>query len=153
MKIPPNSKDHADLRTAVSLLEAPTITEKISGFIGSPIEFVIKKLPSGAEKIINELVVSSLHKAASVALWSLDNEPKKEASTKTNKLFAAASGALGGAFGFAALAIELPISTTIMLRAVADVARSEGFDLDDLNTKQSCLEVFMLGGPSDADTR
>ncbi|WP_368207676.1 EcsC family protein [Aeromonas sp. s12] len=70
---------------------------------------------------------------------------------ETNKLFAAVSGAVGGAFGFTALAIELPISTTIMLRSVADIARSEGFDLEKVETKQACLEVFALGGPSEGD--
>ncbi len=64
---------------------------------------------------------------------------------------AATSGAIGGAFGFAALFIELPISTTIMMRAVADVARSEGFDLGDFSTKQACIEVFAMGGTSQAD--
>ena len=151
MTIPTDSKDYADLKRAVKLLETSTITEKISRFVGSPIELAIKKLPKGAEKTINELVTSALHKAASTALWSLDNKPGKVASTKTNKIFAAASGALGGAFGFTALAVELPVSTTIMLRAIADVARSEGFDLTDLSTKQACLEVFTLGGPSSAD--
>ncbi|MBB8176942.1 EcsC family protein, partial [Escherichia coli] len=73
------------------------------------------------------------------------------ASTKTNKFFAAVSGAVGGTFGFSALAIELPLSTTIMLRSVADIARSEGFDLDKVETKQACLEVFALGGPSEND--
>ena len=64
---------------------------------------------------------------------------------------AAVSGAVGGTFGFSALAIELPLSTTIMLRSVADIARSEGFDLDKVETKQACLEVFALGGPSEND--
>ncbi|MDZ7924290.1 MAG: EcsC family protein [Marinagarivorans sp.] len=146
-----HSNDYAALTVAVGLLEAPTITEKIARYVGTPIELLIKKLPKTAEKTINELVTSALHKAATTALWSLDNAPGKESSTKTNKLLAAASGALGGAFGFATLAIELPISTTIMLRAIADVARSEGFDLTDLNTKQSCIEVFALGGPSSTD--
>ena len=42
-----------------------------------------------------------------------------------------ASGAIGGAFGLASVAVELPISTTIMLRSIADIARSEGFDVRD----------------------
>ncbi|MCZ5540096.1 EcsC family protein, partial [Escherichia coli] len=86
------------------------------------------KLPKGAEAQIYSLVEKALHKAADAALWSLNNEPNREASTKTNKFFAAVSGAVGGTFGFSALAIELPLSTTIMLRSVADIARSEGFD-------------------------
>lgn len=144
-------RDLQDLERAVNLLEQDTITEKLTQFIGKPIDLLMGKLPNGAEKQIHSIVETALHKAADAALWSLDNEPNREASTKTNKLFAAVSGAVGGAFGFTALAIELPVSTTIMLRSVADVARSEGFDLDKVETKQACLEVFALGGPSEED--
>ncbi len=38
-----------------------------------------------------------------------------------------------------------------MMRAVADVARAEGFDLSDVDTKAACLEVFAMGGPTDQD--
>jgi hypothetical protein len=32
----------------------------------------------------------------------------------------------GGSFGLPALTIELPVTTTIMLRSIVDIARSEG---------------------------
>ncbi|HFV8553418.1 TPA: EcsC family protein [Escherichia coli] len=140
-----------DLEKAVKLLEQATITEKMTQMVGKPIDYLMSKLPKGAEAQIYSLVEKALHKAADAALWSLSNEPNREASTKTNKFFAAVSGAVGGTFGFSALAIELPLSTTIMLRSVADIARSEGFDLDKVETKQACLEVFALGGPSEND--
>lgn len=140
-----------DLEKAVKLLEQATITEKMTQMVGKPIDYLMNKLPKGAEAQIYSLVEKALHKAADAALWSLNNEPNREASTKTNKFFAAVSGAVGGTFGFSALAIELPLSTTIMLRSVADIARSEGFDLDKVETKQACLEVFALGGPSEND--
>jgi hypothetical protein len=35
-----------------------------------------------------------------------------------------ASGAVGETFGLAALPVELPASTVIMLRSIADIARS-----------------------------
>lgn len=140
-----------DLEKAVKLLEQATITEKMTQMVGKPIDYLMSKLPKGAEAQIYSLVEKALHKAADAALWSLNNEPNSEASTKTNKFFAAVSGAVGGTFGFSALAIELPLSTTIMLRSVADIARSEGFDLDKVETKQACLEVFALGGPSEND--
>ncbi|ATC81455.1 hypothetical protein PAGA_a0974 [Pseudoalteromonas agarivorans DSM 14585] len=144
-------KDIQDLKNAVNLLEQGTITALVTQAVGKPIDYLMDKLPKGVETKIHDIVEMALHKAADTALWSLDNEPNREASIKTNKLFAAVSGAVGGAFGFAAIAIELPISTTIMLRSVADVARSEGFDLDEIDTKQACLEVFALGGPSKDD--
>lgn len=143
--------DLRDLEKAVNLLEQVTITEKMTQVVGKPIDYLMGMLPKGTEAQIHSIVEKALHKAADAALWSLNNEPNREASTKTNKFFAAVSGAVGGAFGFTALAIELPVSTTIMLRSVADIARSEGFDLDKVETKQACLEVFALGGPSEDD--
>ncbi|MCK5808835.1 EcsC family protein, partial [bacterium] len=41
--------------------------------------------------------------------------------------------------------------TAIMMRSIADIARSEGESLGDYDTKISCLEVFALGGPTDDD--
>lgn len=32
-----------------------------------------------------------------------------------------------------------------------NIARSEGFDINDLDTKRACLQVFTLGGPSNKD--
>ena len=75
----------------------------------------------------------------------MKNEPKA-ASSVLHKALAATSGAVGGSFGLAALPIELPISTTIMLRSIGDVARSEGENLTDPETALNCLQVFALGG-------
>jgi hypothetical protein len=47
--------------------------------------------------------------------------------------------------------MELPISTTIMLRSIADIARSEGETISEIGCKMACLEVFALGGPSKSD--
>jgi hypothetical protein len=63
----------------------------------------------------------------------------------------ATSGAVGGAFGLMALAVELPISTTIMMRSIADIARSEGADMQDLQTQFECVQVLALGGSSSRD--
>jgi hypothetical protein len=64
-----------------------------------------------------------------------------------HKSLAVLAGAAGGAFGISSLPVELPLSTTIMLRSIADIARSEGEDLSDPKTAQ----VFALGGRADAD--
>ncbi len=146
-----HDQDWADLQRAVALLEAPTLTARMAGIVGAPLEFAVKKLPVSVSKRMHGAVQAALTKATQTALWSMDNIPNKSASTRWHKLAAATSGAVGGAFGFTALFIELPVSTTIMMRAVADVARSEGFDLSELSTRQACLEVFALGGNSSSD--
>lgn len=58
------------------------------------------------------------------------------------------SGAIGGAFGLPALAVELPVSTTIILRSVADIARSQGENIREVDTQLACIEVFALGSGS-----
>jgi hypothetical protein len=75
------------------------------------------------------------------------NDKPKAASSYLHKTLAATSGAIGGSFGLAALPIELPISTVIMLRSIGDIARAEGEDLRDPETTLSCLQVFALRGP------
>ncbi len=150
-KSAPASKDWADLERAVALLESPTLTAKMANLIGSPLEFAVRKLPGVVSRRIHGAVEAALFKSAQAALWSMDNTPGKAASTRWHKAAAAATGALGGAFGFTALFLELPVSTTIMMRSVADVARSEGFDLSEMGTRHACLEVFALGGNSGQD--
>jgi hypothetical protein len=46
----------------------------------------------------------------------------------------------------AALPVELPVSTVIMLRSIADIAQSEGENLSSPEAVLSCVEVFALGG-------
>lgn len=147
----PTSQDWRDLQRAVELLESPTLTAKMANLIGSPLGFAVKRLPDSVSRRIHGAVEAALFKSAQAALWSMDNTPGKAASTRWHKLAAATSGAVGGAFGFTTLFIELPVSTTIMMRSVADVARSEGFDLREMSTRHACLEVFALGGNSGKD--
>jgi EcsC protein family len=49
------------------------------------------------------------------------------------------------------LPIELPVSTVIMLRSIADIARSEGEDLSDPEAALSCVQVFAMGGRAGSD--
>ncbi|GJD63081.1 EcsC family protein [Methylobacterium frigidaeris] len=63
-----------------------------------------------------------------------------------HKALAAVSGAIGGAFGITTLAVELPLSTTLMLRSIAEIAQREGEDLGDPEAALACMQVFALGG-------
>jgi hypothetical protein len=138
-------EDLQALRTAVAALEHPGLAARLAEIAGKPIELVGRALPETASKAVAATTTKALDAALSVALRTIKNEPKA-ASTLLHKALAATSGALGGSFGLAALPIELPISTIIMLRSIGDVARSEGEDLTDPETALNCLQVFALGG-------
>jgi hypothetical protein len=107
------------------------------------------------------VVTAALKTAIRVAFATLPKE-SSDGACRTNhvtssrsgaihKGLAALSGAVGGTFGLASLPVELPISTTLILRAVADIARSEGEDLTNPETALACLQVFALGGRAESD--
>jgi hypothetical protein len=143
--------DLADLKRAKQLLENPGLAAKMTAALGAPVEKGFKMLPKKWNDAVHKASEAALMKALDVAVKSLGEKPRIGTSDKLHKLAAAASGAAGGAFGLAALAIELPFSTTIMLRSIADIAKSEGENIQHLDTKLACLTVFALGGRAKED--
>lgn len=146
-----NDEDIAELRNAKLILENPGMAAKITNMIGSPIEKGLDKLPENWSAKINEITRAALTKSINIATSSVGKSTGRKAANKWHKLAVATTGGVGGTFGLSALAIELPISTTIMLRSIADIARSEGEDITTLQTKMACMEVFALGGRAATD--
>jgi hypothetical protein len=143
--------DLTDLKRARDLLETPGLTAKITSALGTPIEKGFGLMPDKWREAVHKASEAALMKALAVAVRSLGDEPEVSSSNGIHKIAAASSGAVGGAFGLLALAVELPISTTIMLRSIADIARSEGENPQAIDTKLACLTVFALGGKSTSD--
>ncbi|HAV64643.1 MAG TPA: peptidase [Verrucomicrobiales bacterium] len=145
-------RDYADLSYAKSLLENPGFAVRVASLLGAPIEKGFKLLPGNWSKTVHGAVHRALRAALRVALTSLRSKPRAgRASIGFHRVVTGLSGGIGGAFGFAALPVELPFSTTVMLRSIADIARHEGHDLRDPETRLACLEVFALGGRSHSD--
>lgn len=156
MELPPilpvlTPQELGELRRAKALLEKPGLTARLAGVVGKPIEQGFKLLPSGWQSVVNKAAKAALLTALRAAVTTMGGGRQKRASEKFHKLLVGASGGLGGAFGLASLPVELPVSTTIMLRSIADIARSEGHDIRAPHTKLDCLEVFALGSKSSID--
>jgi hypothetical protein len=148
------SGEHLDqLREAVRLLESPAFAIRLANYIGAPVERLLSSLPHNMAIAVRNATNVAIHKALDVALRTLpkNGEEQPRAHRLLHKVAVGAAGGLGGFFGLASLAVELPLSTTIMLRSIADIARAEGEDLTDPAVQMSCLEVFALGGKSAAD--
>jgi hypothetical protein len=149
------SKEELDeLRRAKMLLENPGLAAKLAAYVGSPVEKGMKLLPRKWQQGVHTATEKALMKALDVAVKSLGarsaTDVGRHASNHAHKIAVATSGAVGGAFGLIALGVELPISTTIILRSIADIAASEGEDPRHIDTKLACLLVFALGSPTDA---
>ena len=139
--------DREALAAAVRRLESPSLAGRLAELAGKPVGLVQWALPANASTAVAKLAKQALERALGVALFSLQNR-RFIGGRKLHSGLACTSGVIGGAFGLAALAVELPVSTTIMLRAIAAIAQEEGEDLTDPRTGLACLEVFALGGPA-----
>jgi len=146
-----SQEDQNDLLIAKKLLENPGFAARIIHILGRPVELGFQKLPTSLSHQISQISEKAIKSALDVALKTMSTNPQKISSEKFHKLAIAATGGAGGAFGISAIAFELPISTTILMRSIADIARSEGENIMDIETRLSCIEVFALGGQSKKD--
>lgn len=145
-------EDVGELREARRLLENPNWAIRVTSMLGSPIEKGIRFLPPHWSERVHDAVETSLQKALQVAVQTLDPKHRpRRAKLLFHKAAAMGSGGVGGVFGLAGIALELPVSTTIMLRSIADIARSEGADLTSLEVRLDCLQVFAMGGRTPSD--
>ncbi|MDR4494907.1 MAG: EcsC family protein [Nitrospirales bacterium] len=144
-------KDERSLALAVVLLENPTFAAKVTDLIGAPVEKAITLLPDGMSEKLLSSTQKALAKALDLAVSTLDERYRGESADGAHRVLTSVSGALGGSLGLLALTVELPFSTTLMLRSIADIARSEGERITDVRAKLACLEVFAMGGTSSAD--
>jgi hypothetical protein len=142
--------DRDALAAAVRRLERPGLAGRLVALSGKPVAYLERALPAAATAAIAKTAALALERALAIALYSIEDERlgRSFRGRRAHSALACASGAVGGAFGLAALAVELPFSTTIMLRAIAAIAREEGEDLGDPEAALACLEVFALGAPS-----
>lgn len=147
--------DHPDdlraLEAAVALLEAPSLTIRLANMVGTPVEWALDRLPGSSAQKIQKAIHAALKKAVSGALLTMDEKTTGGARPRTHTAMVAASGAMGGFFGLTGTLVELPVTTTLIMRSVANIARAEGFALSDPIVQAECVQVFALGGRSPDD--
>lgn len=133
------------LAQAVDLLEHPTLGDKLSGVVGRPIDKALQMMPKRLQRGIDSATDRAVRSALDFVLRSVDlTKVGKPSADKTHKALAAGAGFAGGLAGGWGVLFELPFSTAIMLRSIADIARSEGEDLSSSEARLACVEVLAL---------
>ena len=145
------SHDLDDLKYAKSLLENSGFAAKNTNALGAPIEQGFDLLPKGWSKVVSSSTQKALLAAVNSAILTMNKKKKGDSANTLHKFLVAGSGAAGGFFGLPALPVELSVSTAIMMRSIADIARSEEQPISDPQVKVACIEVFALGGPGKDD--
>lgn len=143
--------DLARLRWATEHLEHPSLAARLTSIVGTPIEIAVKLLPRPLYRQVRDLADTVVGQAMEVAASSLRHGSESNPRIGLYRGLAAGTGALGGLFGVYGLIVDLPVSTTLMLRSIAEIARTEGEDLSSAEARMACLEVFALGGNSESD--
>jgi hypothetical protein len=136
-----------ELLRAINQVEREHFLSRVAQATGTPIDFVIKYMPRSVNRRLLEMIRNAMLQCLDVAVNSLDADHDVHPSPEwMGRLLTGLSGGIGGFFGIPALPFELPITTTLMLRSIAEIARGEGEDLQRLESRLACLEVFALGG-------
>ena len=151
---PPLSRDEQDdLAKARALLETPGFAMRVADLAGAPIEALLRRLPANANAIVGRATGSALDRALGWALETLGDPGARPPSDGLHRALLVASGAAGGALGLPGLILELPVSTTLLLRSIADHARAQGEDLTRPEARLQCLTVVAYGARARADDR
>jgi len=148
------------LRIAANYLEKPSYLMRIADSVGRPIQGLaagivpekVAKISQAAIEKAMELVtftISNDQRRAEIDFHDADDTAGRKAFW--HKLSAAATGIPGGFFGLPGLAIELPVTTAIMLRSIASIATDFGHDVRNASVRLECIGVFSQGGPSPDD--
>jgi len=139
---------HAALARAVLVLERPSFAIRIADLAGQPVARVFGMLPRIANRQLVRLLETAILRCLAVAIDSLDETPAAHPSASPSRwvprVITGVTGGIAGLFGAVALPIELPLTTMMMLRAIADIARHHGEDLASPEAALACLEVFAL---------
>jgi hypothetical protein len=142
----------AELDAAVVVLEGTSLPVRLAALVGGSVEALKRRLPEVAQNGLDAAVRRALELAMRAALRSNpERSPRHVPAKWVHRGLLAASGAAGGALGLPGTLMELPVSTTLLLRQVAAIAAEQGEDLADPAVQAECLKVFALGGRSPED--
>ncbi len=143
---------HAELHAAFETLERTSLAGRLAALAGTPLEALRGALPRFVQDRLDGAVRAALERGMSTALSSRpEAAPFAMGQAWFHRGLAVASGIAGGAFGLPGTLVELPVSTTLLLRQIAAEAAAQGEDLTAPGAAAECIKVFALGGRGTAD--
>jgi hypothetical protein len=138
------------LQRAYLLLERPDFAARLAEYAGQPVSRALRIVPAAMSARFNKAVEGAVLNGLNLAICSLEPNSRRRPASRASAVLAGLSGGVSGFFGVAALPIELPLTTTLMLRSIAEIARHHGEDLSTLEARLACVEVLGLGAPKAA---
>ncbi|WP_373050819.1 EcsC family protein [Thalassovita aquimarina] len=154
MLIEDASTEVFDLETELDALanryrKAGGVGIQVLNMIGGQAEQLLDQLPGPIRANLDGATEKALilsMKAAHRSRGVIGDQPGWLTTTVTT-----AMGAAGGFGGLPSALAELPVTTTVLLRAIQGVAAEQGFDPAAENVQFDCIRVFGSAGPLDHD--
>ena len=122
---------------------------QVLNLVGTQAENLLERLPDR----VKHRLESATERALGIALEAAGQSRTRvgDAPGWLNRAATTAMGAAGGFGGLPSALAELPVTTTVLLRAIQGIAAEHGFDPDDPEIRAECLQVFAAAGPLEHD--
>ncbi len=149
---------------ALLMADSHRLLVRLTGVFGRQVEVLWNATMQARKKLGGNAwieLTQKAHDAVEDVLWSSYSyatfgleatphfiRPKQPRKNVLHKLAVTTSGAASGFVGFPGAVVDIPFTTAVILRSIAEVARDSGEDLSSEDTRRTCLEVLALGGPS-----
>jgi hypothetical protein len=146
------SEEHLQqIARAQKLLASTSLASRLADYAGGPMQNVLKQAPPSVRKGVDQAIERAILACLKLAIRSLKNVPKRRPQMRLASTWAGVAGGFAGALGAAAVPLELPLTTILMLRSIADIARHHGENLGKMEARLACVEVFAYGAEKRAD--
>ena len=143
--------DLADLKRAVALLNGRSFAVRISQQLGGVAAGLSMMIPGAVRTAALRASEVALGAAMRSAVRHVGRRAASPGRPRNYWVASGVSGAIGGGFGLLGSAVELPVTTVLLMRSIAAIAQEEGEDMARPDIPAACLEVFALdGGGADA---
>ncbi len=122
---------------------------ELLNMVGGQAENLLDKLPENVRGNLQGATEQALQLAMKAA--SSSRGTVRDQKPWVNTALATAMGAAGGFGGLPGALVELPATTTLLLRSIQGVARENGFDPAAESVQFDCIRVFNSAGPLEKD--
>lgn len=141
---PVNTEVELD-RLADRYRAASGIGVQMLNLLGGKAEGLLDRLPQPVRAQLDSATAQALTVAMQAAQTSRTAVPDQK--PWVNTAVTTAMGAAGGFGGLPTALVELPATTTVLLRSIQGVAAQQGFDPASENVQFDCIRVFAAAGP------
>jgi hypothetical protein len=146
---PPLDVDAEIKALAKRYRSANSVGMQLLNVVGGQAENLLERLPDSAKDKLEVAAERALRSALEAAGKTRGVVPDQRGWLNT--AVATAMGAAGGMGGLPSALAELPVTVTVLMRAMLGIAAEHGFDPEEPEVAQACLMVFASAGPLSED--